>query len=196
MAASKPTSDWTLADIGLFEEIFQLLCVSRMNQLYYERRLRRVQFISMIMEFTIAATASGSGIATLLAQSADTRINFIWTGVLLFAAIVSIVRPLYAPGKKIEIMTRQQHGYMANFFALKKLAHGIRQSGHVTEEIRRRFDTIYDRHVQISADDESTPDDSQIARARSETVKELPRGRFWWPFNDLMPDISGVNEVK
>src|SRR5215472_8676930 len=122
-----------------------------MNSLYYSERLRYLQQVSLVMEFIIAATASGSGIAALASQTSSNHIiQYLWKFLLLVAALVSIIRPLYAPGKKIETMTRQQHGYTANYFALKKLAHDIRQGGKISDEVRRRFDTIFDRHVQLA----------------------------------------------
>ena len=53
-------------------------------------------------------------------------------GLALMAAVIAVVRPIYARGKKIEGFTRQQQGYHANFFALKKLASAIRQEEALT----------------------------------------------------------------
>jgi hypothetical protein len=180
---------WSPVDIVLFEEIFQLQCTSRLNSLYYSDRLRSLQRVSLFMEFSIAATASGSGLGSLLSKSSNIpHGDYLWGSLLLIAAIVSIVRPIYAPGRKIELMTRQQHGYTANFFALKKLAHNIRQAGRITDEMRREFDSIFDRHVQLSADDEAAPSGRKLEKARCQTESELPRSRFWWPFSDWMPE--------
>lgn len=141
------------------------------------------------MEATIAATASGSGIASLLVKS-EGYVGIIgqyaWPIIALIAAISAIVRPIYAPGKKIEAFTRQHQGYLANYFALKKLAFAIRQDAKITDEHRRRYETIFDRHVQLSTDakaseDEAAPKDRYRAEAEARTRKELPPDSFWWP---------------
>jgi hypothetical protein len=197
---STAEQSWSAADVVFFEEVYQLQATSRMNSLYYSERLRELQRISLVMEFLIAATASGSGITALAsATSSLPFVGYLWKGLLLIAAIVSIIRPIYAPGKKIEIMTRQQHGYNTNFFALKKLAHNIRQSGKITDEMRRRFDSVFDRHVQLAVDDESAPRGRAIGKARNQAEQDLPRARFWWPFSELMPhppERSSQDEVR
>jgi hypothetical protein len=188
VALSAPPQ-WTQADVGLFEEIYQLTCTSRLNALYYSERLRSLQRISLWMEFTIAATASGSGIAAL-ATDAGTMGSIAWKVVLLIAAVVAVIRPIYAPGKKIEQLTRQEQGYTTNYFALKKLAHTARQTEQITDDSRKSFDTIFDRHVQLSGDDEFAPDGRLLERCRTKTLEELPRHRYWWPFTSLMPEFG------
>ena len=109
---------WTDADVGLLSSVYDLQCVSRMNALYYERRLARLQTHSFWMEVVTAATASGSGLAALTLFATDPG-RWAWQTLALIAAVVAVVRPIYAPGKKIETFTRQHQGYHANFFALK-----------------------------------------------------------------------------
>src|SRR6266853_5647480 len=93
-------SVWTDADLGALKAIYELMCTSRMNSLYCERRLREIQRISFWMEVLIAATASGSGLASL--NTFSTAIGHsIWQALALIAAAVAIIRPIYAPGKKI-----------------------------------------------------------------------------------------------
>lgn len=169
---------WTDADIGVLQATYELMCTSRMNSLYCERRLKAIQNVSFGMEVSIAATASG---LASLAPFSTAIGHSIWQALAILAAAVAIIRPIYAPGKKIELLTRQQHGCHSNFFALKKLAFSIRQKGSVDEEARRRYDTIFDRHVQLSIDDESAPVRRHVKKARDLTEVELPPSGFWWP---------------
>jgi hypothetical protein len=129
-------SNWSDADLALLQDVYELKCISRMNALYYERRLGHVQQWSFIMEVLIALTATGSGVAAIATGSSSSPsltlfgVNigqWTWHVLALTAAIVAVVRPIYAPGRKIETFTRQQQGYHANFFALKKLGSAIRQ---------------------------------------------------------------------
>jgi hypothetical protein len=160
-----------------------------MNAIYYELRLAKMLKISFWMDVIIAATASSSGVASIIAKS--TGIvgivgQTVWPLVAVVAAICAIVRPVYAPGKKIETFARQHQGYHANYFALKKLAFAIRQEDCVTRDHRRRFDTFFDRHVQLSTDakgaeDEAAPNSTFRKEAEERTRIELPADSFWWP---------------
>jgi hypothetical protein len=179
---------WSDADLATLGAVYELQCTSRMNALYYEWRLGRLQTIAFWMEVTTAATASGSGLLALLDGSEWGKTA--WQVLAVTAALVAIVKPIYAPGKKIEVFTRQLQGYHTNFFGLKKLAFGIRQESGVSQEHRRRYDTMFDRHVQLSLEDESAPDARLLQRASAQTTAELPADRFWWPG----PDASSSSE--
>jgi hypothetical protein len=176
---------WSDADLASLNEIYNLQCTSRMSTHYYEARLGRLQTIAFWMEVTTAATASGSGVLALLDGSDWGKTA--WQVLALTAALVAIIKPIYAPGKKIEIFTRQRQGYHTNYFALKKIAFGIRQEGRVSADARRRYDTVFDRHVQLSTEDESTPNQVLLRRAREMTAAELPASAFWFPDPDAVP---------
>ncbi len=182
------SADWSDADVALLADVYDLECKSRMNVLYYGQRLGRLQAISFWMELVIAATASGSGLAALaIVHTAPGQ--WLWQSLALTAAVVAIIRPIYAPGKKIETFTRQLHGYHANSFALMKLAASIRQQAAVTDEHRRRYDTCFDRHAQLSIEDEIAPSRKGLMRARKLIDEELPPERFWWP--ERVPPNAG-----
>ena len=180
---------WPDRDIALLQEIYELTCTSRMNAIYYAKRLAALQKESFFMEVTTAVTASGSGVAALTLWEKPGWAA-VWQTLAVIAAIVAVVKPLRAPGKRIEIFTRQQQGYHANFFALKKLAFAIRQGGEVSDDHRKAFDTIYDRHVQLNTEDETTPDDKLRGEAQEAVRKELPAGGFWWPTPPRRPAIT------
>lgn len=87
---------WTDANIDLLRHIYELQSKSLTNAYYYGRRLYVMQTIAFWMEVAIAATASGSGLASL----ATIASGYIWKTLILIAAAIAIVRPIYAPGKK------------------------------------------------------------------------------------------------
>ncbi len=189
------TSSWSSADIALLKETYELLCTSRMNVLYYEHRLGRVQTYSFWMEVVTAATASGSGLASLTLLATGPGI-WIWQALAVVAAAVAVVRPIYAPGKRIESLTSQLHGYRANFFALRRLVTSIRQDGALTDETHRRYNTLFDRHVQLSAEDEASPDAASLARARKLCDVELPHDQFWWPEASSPPELHSARQLR
>lgn len=171
---------WPDADIGLLTAIYELQCTSRMNAIYYGGRLRTLQKEAFLLEVTTAVTASGSGVGAVALWNQGAG-QVLWQGLALFAAFAAVVKPLRAPGKRIEVFTRQQQGYHANFFALKKLAFSIRQAGSISDDHRKRYDTFYDRHVQLNGEDETSPDEDLRREAQEAVRKELPGTAFWWP---------------
>jgi hypothetical protein len=195
-----PAADaWNDADRALLGAIYDLQCTSRMNAIFYENRLARLMTIAFWMEVVTAATASGSGLLAVLNEAPGGWGNSAWQILALTAALVAIVKPIYAPGKKIEVFTRQQQGYHANFFALKKLAFTLRQAGSVAEEHRRGYDTIFDRHVQLSTEDENAPNPALLKRARDQTANEFPPESFWWPeppAEPAPPEPPGADVIK
>lgn len=92
--------------------------------------------------------------------------------------------------KKIEHLSRLVQGYSTNYFALGKLSFAISQAGLVNDETRRRYDLIFDRHVQLSADDEPTWNERLLAKAEERTKTVLPESLFWWPKSSQRSDIS------
>jgi hypothetical protein len=179
MTAALPAR-WPDADVALLSEIYDLQCTSRMNTLYYDSRLARVMTISFWMEVATAAAASGSGLLAVLNDAGGWG-HVAWQALALIAALVAVIKPIYAPSKKIELFTRQQQGYHTNYFSLKKLAFNIRQEGTVSEEHRRHFSTVFDRHVQLSTEDENSPNRKLLTLAQERTARELPPDSFWWP---------------
>lgn len=171
---------WSDADLALLGSVYDLQCTSRMSAIYYEMRLARLMSIAFWMEVLTAATASGSGLLAVLNESGGWG-RGAWQALALCAALVAIIKPIYAPGKKIEVFTRQQQGYHANFYSLKKLAFSMRQEGVVTDAHRRHYDTVFDRHVQLSTEDENVPDQRLVKIARDRTAAELPPASFWFP---------------
>lgn len=183
------SSPWPDADIALLKEICELQCTSRMNAIYYGRRLGVLQQEAFVLELATAITASGSGLAALTLWESPGW-SVIWQVLAVLAAIAAVVKPLRAPGKRIEVFTRQQQGYHANFFALKKLGFLILQAGAVTEDHRKRYDTVYDRHVQLNSEDGSSLDGKIRAEAQAAVKQEFPPGAFWWPSTPPLPALT------
>jgi hypothetical protein len=179
------TARWTDADLTFLQESYELLCTSRMNAIYYAGRLARLQTHSFWMDLTTAIVASGSGLAAVIQSSLPHEIGHsVWQALSLIAAAVAVIRPIYAPGKRIESLTRHKQGYEANFFALKALTSSIRQDTKITGDHRRRYTTCFERHVKLSLEDEAEPDHKRLEVARKLAEDEFPPTRFWWPLPD------------
>lgn len=182
---------WPEADRTLLHEIYDLQRTAHMNHLYYLKRLGQVQGWATLLEIATAITATGSGVAALAVWQSDAG-KTLWQLLALVAAVAAVLKVVLAPSKRVELLTRQLQGYRANFFALKKLGFEISQHGAITEEFRKRFTTFYDRHVQLSSEDEQTLDRGLLIAAQSEADEALPATAFWWPEDRSAPGPAGT----
>lgn len=172
-----------LRDRAFLEGIFGLLCTSRLNAIYYEMRLTRIQKENFLIEIVISSTASGSAVAGLGVWHAPFG-QWIWAALAITAAVASIVKPIYAPNKKVELFTRQRQSYHNNYFALQKLIYLLQQSSVISDEFRKRFETIFDRHVQLSGEDEPAVKARVLRKAEERCSKALPPEAFWQHWAD------------
>lgn len=177
---------WTDADRTLLREIYKLQRTAHMNELYYAKRLGQVQRWATLLEIATAITASGSGVAALTIWQGDAG-KALWQLLAVVAAVAAVLKVVLAPSKRVELLTRQLQGYRANYFALKKLGFDISQHGAVTDDIRKRHATFYDRHVQLGSEDEQTPDRVLLEAAQDECDTALPASSFWWPADGTEP---------
>jgi hypothetical protein len=168
---------WPPAANDLLRQIYELQSKSLTNWTYYAMRLRQVQQIAFWMEVVITAAASGA-LASALAKVANEGI-LQW--LVLIAAVASIVRPIYAPSKRVEHLSKLVQGYLTNYFGLTRLGFAISQDGSVSEETRRRYETVFDRHIQLAAEDEPTHSKRLLDKAEAKTKEVLPADGFWWP---------------
>lgn len=166
-------------DRVFLEAVFLLQCTSKMNAYYYEARLAAAQRASTIMEFVLAAAASGGAFAGLVWWTTTEWGKWTWAALTGLSAVMAVVKPIYAPGRRIELFTRQHQSYYNNFFALQKLVFMLKQSEEITDEHRKRYDTIYDRHVQLAADDEAVPSSQAQRRAEQRAKDAMPPDDFW-----------------
>jgi hypothetical protein len=153
-----------------------------MNAIYYERRLRRLLAWSFWLSVSAATFASGSGLATLLQASAYPGwVHLFWKVGAVVAAVSAIIGPIYAPGKKIEQCTRQQRGYQAEYNSITRLIFFVKTTDQVTDEHRKMYVGILERHAQLEADDEVGQSRSALIKAQLLAEEELPEQHRWWP---------------
>jgi hypothetical protein len=180
---------WPAQHILLLKRIYELRLTLRVNAIYYERRLRRVQMWSFWLSILIALTVSGSGIGTILHMN-DTPpwLHSTFTGTMIIATIASIVRPIYAPAKRVERFTRQWRAYESNFNAIDKLLINIQTKGNVQDQHIRRFDSIFDRYVATESNDDCLTSRYAMKKAQAFAMQESPNDKLWWPPPELSHD--------
>ena len=164
------------------KEVYKLRLISRTNAICYESRLRSVMIWSFWLSVVIALTASGSGLATLLDANGTTPIiHTAWKAIAITAAVAAVIRPIYAPSRRIERCTRQCRGYQANFNSLSKLVISIKTTGYVTKEHQGRLMSLIDRHNQLETSDDCGVSRRQLGSAQCLAMAELPDNTLWWP---------------
>jgi hypothetical protein len=140
----------------------------------------------------VGTTSSGVAAWALWQQ----RIGAILWGVITgCAALLAIVKPIVAPAKRIELYTRQHQGWHGLFFAADKLALAIREDGAFSKDSRKRFDTIYDRMVALSLEDEKCQNESLITKLQDKVDKLLPSDSLWFPQPETDQTTNGTADI-
>jgi hypothetical protein len=179
-AVMKVIQPWPEVDILFLKEVYRIRLTARTNAIYYERQLRTVTIASFWLSLVIALTASGSGLGTLLDPS-QPLLHSIWKAFAVTAAISAVVRPIYAPAKRIERFTRQCRGYQANFNSLNFLAVSLKVTGQVTREHRQRFKTLFERYASLESSDDCGASRRGLSIAQKRALHEFPDDGLWWP---------------
>ena len=161
-------------------ELCDLQCTSRMNTIYYERRLAQIRRYPFWMDVVVALAASGSGLASIIVVGYPIGVTLL-RFLAVAAAIVAVVRPIYRPEAKMESFLRQAEFYTSNFFDLKALSSQVKQSGKVRQSHRQTFAVLSERHKDASKRDERPSKRSLLHKAMEEVREEMPAGEFWWP---------------
>jgi hypothetical protein len=138
-------------DVVLIHRLWDDLRTAKMNVCYYGARLASANNWNLAFELSLAIGATGSGAAGWAIWK-EPSYAWIWAIIAGAASLISIIKPILAPGKKIEISTRQHQSCHTLYFGLEKLIFQIQQDRHVSEDVRKRFDTTFDRRTQTSLD--------------------------------------------
>jgi hypothetical protein len=166
-------------DRVLVERANDLLRVARMSELYYECRLTRANRFHLFFEIAIALGTTGA-VATWALWKTDVG-GVAWGVITGMATLLAVIKPILAPAKTIELCTRQHQGWLALFFGLDKFLLNVRQEGEVSSEARKRFDTLYDRSVQLHLEDEKHPSTRLLAKMQEAVNVAHPPETLWMP---------------
>ena len=184
----------TDAERALLERAYDMLRLARMNAAYYEHRLRDANRIHLLFEITIAIGTTGSIAAWAVWKSSWGE--YAWVAITGLATLLAVVKPILAPAKRIEICTRQHQGWLSLYYAVDKLLLSIRQETGWTKETRKRFDTIYDRSVQLHQEDEKCPNERLVRRCFDVANKLHPPETLWMPAHGSADDGPSAGAAR
>jgi hypothetical protein len=182
------------ADKALFERAYDLLRLARMNSAYYERRLKAAIDFHLFFEITIAIGTAGSIAAWAIWKGGIGEP--IWILISCLATLLAVIKPIVAPAKRIELCTRQHQGWLSLYYGIDKLTMMVRQDGGLTRDTRRRFDTLYDRSVQLHQEDEKCPSERLIKKCYEVAVQLHPPETLWMPSPCGRSSVSETTEAR
>ncbi len=177
---TRPTLGYYDEDVVLIRRMWDDLRTAKMNVYYYEARLASANFWNLSFELALAIGATGSGVAGWAIWK-EQIYAWIWAIIAGTASLIAIVKPILAPGKKIELATRQHQSWHTLSFGIEKVLFQIRQDGCVSDEVRKRFDTTFDRQVQISLEDEKSVNHRLLRKCQAQVKQALPSDKLWVP---------------
>ena len=166
-------------DRALLERAYSLLRLARMNAAYYDYRLKAANDIHLFFEITIAIGTTGSVAAWAIWNSPWGAPA--WAVIACTASALAVIKPIIAPAKRIELCTRQHQGWLGLYYGVDKLLMAVRQEGGVSRETRKRFDTLYDRSVQLHQEDEKSPSDKLVKKCFDVANQLHPPETLWMP---------------
>jgi hypothetical protein len=187
------TRAWPKGDVALLGEIYVLRLSARMNVVYYKEETVRIQTWSACLSLATALMAGGTGIGTFFNNSVSSLLFLDALKITAtLAAVAAIIRPIYAPMKRIERATRQVRGYQTNFNALRSLLISIETHGSMTQEHKKKFSTILERHNQLEIGDDCCVNYKRLVKAEKIAMSEFPKVMEWWPEVDHPPAAARI----
>jgi hypothetical protein len=170
----------TEEDCALLCRAYDMFRTARLSALYYERKLWLANVVHLSFEITIALGATGTGVAAWALWKQGIGV-ILWGIITGASTLLAIVKPIIAPAKRIELCTRQHQGWHSFYFALDKLLFTIRQEGALSRDLRKRFDTLFDRMVALQLDDEKCPSERLLRRLQPKVARAIPPESLWMP---------------
>jgi hypothetical protein len=111
-------------DTLVYTRLTETLRDAKLSALHYENRLRWANFWYFAFEICIAAGAAGAtgtGIAALTIWKEGIGVHFCYI-ITIVATIRAFLKPIVAPGIRLQMYSRQHQGWYGLYFAAEKAA--------------------------------------------------------------------------
>lgn len=161
--------------------VYDMLRTTRLNIMYYGRRLQFFERWNLSMELILAFFAPTSAIAGLwFWNTANGKQIWLFCGIL--SAFVSTIKPIAGFSKRIKVYEGVLSGYRLQEHDLKALKHSIEQRQKFDSSHQSDFKRIFDREKPlISQNIESVPDERVRKECQNRVDQELPSSSFFIP---------------
>jgi hypothetical protein len=106
--------------------------------------------------------------------------------------MISILKPILAPAKRLELITRQHQGWYSLYFAAEKLLRNVRLAGTFANASTKVLDTLSERMVSLHLEDEKCRKDRLLGRCQARMEKLITDDMICWPTPNLPePPVVG-----
>jgi hypothetical protein len=163
-------------DTILYIRLTEMLRDAKLSALYYENRLRWANFWYFAFEIFIAAGAAGAagtGIAALTVWQQGIGVP-VWYTVSVIAAGLAFLKPMVAPGTRLQTYSRQHQGWYALYFTAEKLLLAVRQSDQFSDEDHKTFNSLFDRQAALNLADVKMINTRLVRKLKRRVDEEIP----------------------
>jgi hypothetical protein len=151
-----------------------------LNKKYYGARLQRFKLYDLIMEYLIAAGATGSGIAGWALWKSDYG-GLVWALISGVSISLAIAKPLLKIADKIENYSKLYGEYTSAFLSLKMLVDDLQIHRAISEEAVRSFEQIRKRAVELARLEDPAPRQEFVRTLQKEVIAEISVEKLWFP---------------
>jgi hypothetical protein len=166
----------THKDTLVYVRLTNMLRDAKLSTLYYQNRLWWTNFWYLTFEIFIAAgtaAAAGTGLAALTIWQHGPGL-YVWSSITIVATVLAFLKPIVAPGTKLQIYSRQHHGWYSLYFSVERLLLNIRQSDKFSEDDYRIFSLLFDRQTALNLSDVKCLNRRLVNRLKSRVDEEIP----------------------
>lgn len=151
-----------------------------LNKKYFGALLHRARRRSFWMEWLIAGTASGSGIAGwALWQTGYGAV--LWSVLAGAAAVMGVTKPLLQLDQQIEAFSKLYGSYAKMVFDLEALMMQVRLQDAIEAPVMQQYTEIIKISGELVALEPPIADRRLVRRCREDVNREMPMEQFWWP---------------
>lgn len=162
-------------------DVYDLLRTSRLNELYYGKKLQKMERLNLGVEVCIALVSSSSAVVGLAVWKTTVG-NPLWQLLLTGAAVLTIVKPFLGFPKKIKAYEELLAGYRLLTHELRDLRMDINQSGDYTSSHQARCKRIKERVRDYVAKNPERVECPKIKAACTKLVlEEIPSSGLFIP---------------
>jgi len=160
----------------------------RLNVKYYESLLARTERRNFVVEFLLAVTASGSGLAALSYLQAGVG-KEVWGGLTAGAAVLAVAKPLFKWTERIKHLEGLAAGYRLLDHGYHQLEVTVNEENAYSESSRQRFHSLLQQAAALDAKYPPLPLDRRLRTQLTDEVDaELPSSHFFVP--EVQPHVN------
>lgn len=150
-----------------------------LSKKYYEHRLKSVRNINLIYEIVLAFGTSGTVGAWAIWKEPGG--NTVWIGIGVTVALLTIIKPLVKLGDEIERLSFLATKYAAMQIDFQLLIFDIKATRQLNDELRRFYKEICTKMQELSAKEDSAPNQKLLRNLCEEVNREIPPKSLWSP---------------